>query len=241
MGEEPDPIVVRPSVSVNKTQKIYSWEFPYELGEEPEPLTKPQHLVLDIDLDTLNKYAEENPSRQRLPDPGDLNELVNKGIAREVEVVASEIRETTRKNKFPSYVEILNTICFVQSNGREKGMLSIEYKKDEEVYGIPEYWAYPIETLFHQAGDCECKTILAVALFKVLGKKAIFLFYRPKEEGKPGHVALGIEGADSFPPGLIMLSYEGKNYFFCELTKEGWQVGEIPEAFRGTTPEVYTV
>lgn len=37
------------------------------------------------------------------------------------------------------------------------------------LYGVDEYWAYPLETIHHGYGDCEDTSFLAAALFKVAG------------------------------------------------------------------------
>lgn len=59
----------------------------------------------------------------------------------------------------------------VYENGR--------YVKDTEdgspdltLYGAREYWAYPMETLFHATGDCEDTSFLAAALFSAAGYPA---------------------------------------------------------------------
>lgn len=156
------------------------------------------------------------------------------GITPEVERVGERIRATTRDERLCPYLEVLNAIAFVQ------GPNSIPYKSDRETTGIDEYWRYPLETLVDQAGDCECKSILAATIFQVLGTAALFLLYPPRE-GKPGHVALAIEGGDSFPPGLQFFPHRGRRYFYCELTAEGMRPGEIPASFRGLVPEVYAI
>jgi hypothetical protein len=73
-----------------------------------------------------------------------------------------------------------------------------------------------------------------------LGTKVLFLLYPPSED-KPGHMALAIEGGDSFPPGFHFFLYEGKRYFYCELTAEGMRPGEIPAPLREVEPEVYII
>ncbi len=233
MGEPPPPVQARQVEGDRLQRRTYAWEFDYDLGEE-DPVKKAQFLELIVDLDAYELLRGKNPCRERKPGPGDLAELVGNGVTPEVEKVAEHIRLTTRNEHLCSFLEVLNTIAFVQ------GPSSIPYKSDLETTGIAEYWRYPLETLVDQAGDCECKSILAAAIFKILGTGALFLLYPPRE-GQPGHVALAIGGGDSFPPGLQFFPYRGKRYFYCELTAEGMRPGEIPASLRGLVPEVYTI
>ena len=233
MGALPRQIAARPLPGGNFSLRSYAWDFDYDLGEET-PVKKAQFLELNLDLDAYNAHQAKNPSRQRHPGPGDLAELVGRGVTPEVELTAARIRQTTTEDRLCSFLEVLNAISFVQSPN------SIPYKTDKETTGIDEYWRYPLETLADQAGDCECKTILAAAIFRVLGTQALFLLYPPKEN-QPGHIALAIQGGDSFPPGLQFFPYQGKKYFYCELTGAGMRPGEVPEVLKQTVPVVYAV
>lgn len=233
MGEPPPPVQAAPVEGERLQRRTYAWEFDYDLGRE-EPVRKAQFLELPVDLDRYERLRGKNPSRERRPGPGDLAELVGNGVTPEVERVAEYIRSTTRNENLCSYLEVLNTLALVQSES------SIPYKSDLETTGIAEYWRYPLETLVDQAGDCECKSILAAALFRVLGRAVLFLLYPPRED-RPGHMALAVEGGDSFPPGLQFFAYRGKRYFYCELTAEGMRPGEIPAPLRELVPEVYAI
>jgi hypothetical protein len=233
MGEPPPPVQAGQIEGERLGKLTYSWDFDYDLGDE-NPVKKAQFLELIVNLDVYEELKRKNPSRERNPGPGDLTELVGNGVTPEVENVAAHIRTTTIEEHLCSFLEILNAISFVQSPE------SIPYVSDLESTGIVEYWRYPLETLVDQGGDCECKTILAGAIFKVLGTKVLFLLYPPRED-KPGHMALAIEGGDSFPPGFHFLFYEGRRYFYCELTAEGMRPGEIPAPLREIKPEVYVI
>jgi hypothetical protein len=214
-------------------RRTYAWEFDFDLGAE-QPVRKAQFMDLLVDLERCERFRAKNPSRERGPGPGDLAELVGNGVTSEVEKVAEHIRLTTRGERLCSFLEVLNALGFVQCPS------SIPYKSDLDTTGIAEYWRYPLEVLVDQAGDCECKSILAAAVFKILGTPALFLLYPPRE-GQPGHMALGIAGGDSFPSGLHFFPFRGRRFFYCELTAERMRPGEIPVSLRGLVPEVYAI
>ena len=46
---------------------------------------------------------------------------------------------------------------------------SIAFRDDQELWGVPDYWATPLETLGRGAGDCEDFTIAKYATLKLLG------------------------------------------------------------------------
>jgi hypothetical protein len=233
MGAPPPEITPSEVSGTRLGRQTYAWSFECDLGPD-RPVRQPQFLELLIDLDLYEGFQARNPSVQRPPGPGDLAELVGNGRTAEVEQVAASIRRTTRTQGYCDYIEVLNAIGFVQSPE------AIPYVEDQESKGIAEYWRYPLETLADRAADCECKSILAGSILGVLGRDVLYLTYPPRED-RPGHMAIAIEGADSFPPGLHFFPYQQKRYFYCELTAEGWRPGEVPLRLRDLSPEVYVV
>jgi len=230
----PPPEIMPSAVSGNRLgRQTYAWSFECDLGLD-RPVRQPQFLELLIDLERYESFQARNPSVQRPPGPGDLAELVGNGRTAEVEQVAASIRRTTRAHGYCDYIEVLNAVGFVQSPK------AIPYIEDQESKGIAEYWRYPLETLADRAGDCECKSILTGSILGVLGRDVLYLVYAPQED-RPGHMAIAIEGADSFPAGLHFFPYQQKRYFYCELTAEGWRPGEVPPPLRDLSPEVYVV
>jgi hypothetical protein len=226
-----------PSISKPPTQptncgiRTYSWGFIYDMSGEQLAMM-PQFVELAINMDIYQTMKDSNPSRRRKPGPGDLAEFIGQGHCAEVETLAAYIRSTTRDKRLCSFLEVANAIAFVQSHD------SIPYSNDEETTGIAEYWRYPIETLTDGTGDCDCKSILAASIFKVLGTEVLFLVYKPTES-ECGHMALAIDGADSFPAGLAFFPYKNRQYFYCELTGDGMVPGEIPGNLRNVVPEIF--
>ena len=233
MGEPPPEIRPAAVEGEDLARLTYSWSFDCDIGLE-RPARHSQFLDLLVDLNSYRAFQARNPSKERHPGPGDLAELVANGASPEVEQVAAAVRLTTRTHGYCAYVEVLNATGFVQSPE------AIPYVSDQESKGIPEYWRYPLETLADRAGDCECKSILAGSLLRLLDRQVLFLIYPPKDD-LPGHMAIAIQGAESFPPGLYFFPHKGGRYFYCELTAEAWRPGEVPARYRGVAPEVYVV
>lgn len=46
---------------------------------------------------------------------------------------------------------------------------SIPYAFDADTYGVTEYWAYPMEMLYHNQGDCEDSAFLYISILKSMG------------------------------------------------------------------------
>jgi hypothetical protein len=90
-------------------------------------------------------------------------------------------------------------------------------------YGQEEYFAYPIETLFYDMGECEDTSILAAALFKALGYGAGVVII-------PGHAVAAV-GLESYDPGIYLGRYydvlshtiDGVTYYACETTTQSFQ------------------
>jgi predicted transglutaminase-like cysteine proteinase len=99
---------------------------------------------------------------------------------------------------------------------------NIEYKTDEEQWGLDEYWQTPDETLSLQSGDCEDFAILLCTLLRAygIGEEHIYVAIGVDDEGY-GHAFLiedwyldgewrALEpqaGAQTFPPGRRFEDY----------------------------------
>ncbi len=65
----------------------------------------------------------------------------------------------------------------------------VDNSTDKLVWGINEYWANSLETMFFMKGDCEDSAAVACAIFKAAG-------YDTAMAGIPGHVAAGVVLSD---------------------------------------------
>ncbi len=92
----------------------------------------------------------------------------------------------------------------------------VQYKREEG-----EYPKYPLETLIERSGDCEDFSITGAALLYVLGYEVALLHL-------PGHMALGIAGPGDFSG--FSIEYNGKQYYYCEMTAPNTPIGDIPPA-----------
>jgi hypothetical protein len=182
-------------------------------------------MTLAIDAERYQRYAAKNPYRNSTPPPHNFKEFVTSGTTSEVIQAATEFIGMTQREEFSSYQEISNTLAFVQS---------ISYSLDEDSTGKPEYYRYPIETLYEVTGDCEDTTILAASTLQCMGHKVIVLV-------GPSHAALGVAGADGFPDPFRAYPFKDRRYFYCETTAEGWKVGEVPPHYQIADFKAYEV
>lgn len=104
---------------------------------------------------------------------------------------------------YNDYQRINTALFFVQS--------AIEYKTDIIQYGQTERWAYPLETLYSHAGDCEDVSVLFVSITMAMGYDSLLLQY-------DGHVAAGV-AVDGYY-GRTYTDGE-RNYLFCECAADG--------------------
>lgn len=107
---------------------------------------------------------------------------------------------------------------------------SLPYTSDNIITPYDEYPRYPVETLVDDGGDCEDTSILMSALLDQMGHDVILI-------ALPRHLAAGVSG--SFYGSYYR--FENKKYFYLETTGEGWEIGEIPEDFKGTSAHLYRI
>lgn len=89
---------------------------------------------------------------------------------------------------------------------------AVEYALDEEIYGIKEHFATPIETLYIGKGDCEDKAFLTCSIMLAMGLDA-------KITDEPEHigVALHLKGLRSTDASNCIV-HDDKPYYICDIT-----------------------
>lgn len=101
-------------------------------------------------------------------------------------------------------------------------------------YGQIEYWAYPMETIYHTMGDCEDTAILCSSLFKACGFDSAIIVL-------PGH-AISAVSLDNFTESYVNPScrvspfyqiVNDKTYYGCETTlvDSSYGVGYISSSY----------
>lgn len=165
--------------------------------------------------------AAENPSNAGLATDAidaTVRNLVEGGAADdEVTDVARQLLDFARTNRFTYFEEAQNTLQLAQC---------IPYRTDEESKG-KEYFRYPIETMADNEGDCDCKAILAAALFRAMGLRSVVML-----SWKKAHAAVAVEGAPDYP-GHSFFMWKGAPYYFCETTDASFAmtVGSVPPGY----------
>lgn len=103
---------------------------------------------------------------------------------------------------------------------------NIRYAHDDESTSFNEYVRYPDETLYDKAGDCDCKAMLAAALFHNAGLRVLYITSNT-------HAAVAVECQPEWfgnwnNPGLSdgLLLHQGRHYYFCETTGDRFRVGD---------------
>jgi len=137
--------------------------------------------------------------------------------------LVQRIEGTAWQNSFNEYETVSVAVSFVQS---------LPYAYDNVTTPYDEYPRYPIETLVDNGGDCEDTSILLAAILNAMDYDIVLL-------NPPKHVAVGILGGE----GIHGVHYEhnGGKYFYIETTGEGWEIGEIPDEYKGESAYIYDI
>lgn len=110
----------------------------------------------------------------------------------------------------------------------------LPYVPDDVSTGYDDYTKFIAETVAEGAGDCEDTSILLASVLQAepFGYDTVLL--QP-----PGHMAVGIRGADDLPG--YYFEYDGARYYYIETTGEGWGIGDLPEEYRDDRVLVHQV
>lgn len=232
-------------------EREYDWKTNLVLSSGVEK----HHFSLKFKPEDIGKIRDENPTQYENYDFGQILQFLYKNESDDViskeegnlhfygskaveklkPIVDSYVNLYDKAMVILSFVQDPN-IQYVKDN--ESSEL-LEHFKDRENVDLRDYWRFPSESLFDQHGDCECKTVLALYLFKKLlcdsksKVDAILLIVGAVGE-KVSHAALGLH----FEGDLCQLrevetavTHNGKNYYYCECTGEGFEIGYIPNGY----------
>jgi hypothetical protein len=142
-------------------------------------------------------------------------EALNEGLADELGNILNEEAEANGITGDRQKVEFL--IDFVQN---------LPYIPDDVSTGYDDYTKRHIETLVDGGGDCEDSAIMLASLLssESFGYGTALIL-------PPGHAALGVKGGDDLDG--YYYEQDGTRYYYIETTGRGWDVGEIPDEYRG--------
>lgn len=169
-------------------------------------------LLLGLSVEVYNSYT--NRERE------DWVVMLAEGV-HTAKPIAEEFKKLAKKHNWTAEQIANFVLSFVQC---------LPYTVDDVSTGVDEFPRFSIETLVAGGGDCEDTTILAGSIFLVLGYDVVCL--NPK-----GHLALGIEG--KFPG--FYFKHNGKRYHYSETTGTGWEIGNLPEVYRGVSVTIYEI
>jgi len=138
-----------------------------------------------------------------------------------IEMLVERIEEAAQRKGYSEYETVSFVAAFVQS---------LPYTSDSVTTGFDEYPRYPIETLVDNGGDCEDTSILMAALLNEMGYGTILI-------SPPNHLAVGVLGSEEIYGTYWEL--DGGKYYYLETTGDGFELGEIPPEYMGSTARLY--
>lgn len=181
------------------------------------PLTDTFDITVEVDTERFSQMQSTNPVRPADYEFPDFTPWVVSGSTSEVDRTAAAIRGITNSLGYTRFQEAAAVLAFAQS---------VDYTLDEDTTEHAEYWRYPIETIHEETGDCEDTTILAAAVLRRLGHGVLPLL-------APGHAALGVEAPTDVEGEFVV--HEGRRYYYCETTAEGFKIGQLPDGIDPTS------
>ncbi|PIN84238.1 hypothetical protein COV61_00685, partial [Candidatus Micrarchaeota archaeon CG11_big_fil_rev_8_21_14_0_20_47_5] len=167
--------------------------------------------TLSIPIDNSSFPFYQSRSRLRpydlfVSDPFD-DSMINSIVA-----AFNQYAETKERGRAAAYL----AVSFVQS---------LPYTSDLVTAGSDEYPRFPYETLLADGGDCEDTSILAAAILRGMGYDTVLIEL-------PDHMAVGIKCGFTDKD---RISYNGVDYCYLETTGEGWDVGAMPDEYKGAS------
>lgn len=184
--------------------RTFRWQVPRSTAPDEMSVT------VAVDRDRYERMRSENPGRPTGGSYPDWTPWVAGGVTPEVARVAREIRVLTSAARYSRFDEATAALAFAQS---------ITYALDSDTTGADEYWRYPIETMHDEHGDCEDFSILAATVLRELGHDVLPLVTHD-------HAAIGIAVPAGMPGTFV--EHQGRRYYYCETTGEGFRIGELP-------------
>lgn len=189
-----------------------------------EGLSEPYdgEIELTIDRRIYEEFVVANLYSQGRPATRNYSQLIGDGMTPALNALVDHFQAIAEEQNFNSYQELACVLAFVQA---------IPYADDQETKGR-EYIRWPIETLYDNVGDSDCKAVLLATLLRALDYEVVIV------EAK-GRTAVGIGGAEGLPGRF--LTHKGERYYYCETSTMGYQVGQLPPDLADGQFRVYPI
>lgn len=176
-------------------------------------------MSMDISSSAFEYYEGQSIERGFTYDSYDnidythVRDFITEGDATVLTAVAN-LKQLASMADLSEFETLELALAFVQT---------IPYSYDTDYYNAEDYWAYPVETLVHDTGDCEDTAFLYASIVEALGTDAAIIIFED-------HIAVGVSHDEAtgtyYQPDYV-------KYYYCETTSIGWAIGELPEG-RGT-------
>ncbi len=136
--------------------------------------------------------------------------------------VVNKLRDAAYGEGYGLFDQVSYVLAFVQS---------LPYTSDLVTTGYDEYPRFPVETLL-DGGDCEDTSILFASI--VLNMRYDTILINP-----PGHMAVGVWATENLRG--THYTWNGRNYYYCETTGDGWKIGDVPSEFQNVDVTLYSI
>ncbi|MDR3194438.1 MAG: hypothetical protein LBT76_03985 [Tannerella sp.] len=196
-------------------------------------------LNLYFAQDEINELRSRNPFRTD----------ASLGFDRNIETLFREKTDERHLRRINRYISTrafenglggLETMQFILDFVQEPNIRYLADEASPDETGGVEYARFPVETLFDRHGDCDCKAVLAAALFRNAGYRVAYITSRshaaiavacPKEWFSFYHTGKLSESGSK-----ALIDKDGLYYYFCETTGDSFRIGDCG----ANTPEEFT-
>jgi len=207
----PDPRDAHPLSAARKITRQYEWDYPTDWWNK-----KSWTWTIEVSYDL---YIYES-QLDRISSWYDWPEYT---LDQTVISLAVGLKNAAENDGFNYYETVDFVLAFVQS---------LPYTVDDVTTGANEYPRYPIETIVDGGGDCEDTSFLVAGILNEMNYDVCLILL-------PGHMAVGVYGSDTYSGSYY--NSDGKHYYYCETTSDGWKMGQMPSYYQGKTATIIGV
>ncbi len=199
----------------------YGWNCPvFDSAGNPTDATVRETFTTTIDRATYYKSVATAGGRTATyAEPMPVHRLTDDAV---VDAIASHLSPLTEGRTNLQKAEIV--LAFVQD--------VIVYQSDRDQYGVSEFWALPMETVYSGRGDCEDTATLFVNVALRMGLDAGFVAF---DDPVMGHMSAAVALADGETVAGATFSYDGRTYAYAETAVDSrHHVGWLTSSFEIT-------